>query len=64
MTSKVQMIVNGESYVLEYKLTNKEGFETSGAVRGAKVGQGFLEVYVPQDAVLTVTEKYDPLPTD
>jgi uncharacterized protein YbjQ (UPF0145 family) len=42
MTSKVQMIVNGESYVLEYKLTNKEGFETSGAVRGAKVGQGFF----------------------
>jgi hypothetical protein len=65
MTTKVQIVVNGPFYVVDYEAHNKDGvLVAKGEVRGALQGQGFQEVYLGQDCTFTAVERYRPLPQD
>lgn len=66
MTSKVQIVVNGPSYVGKFTKKNKDGqVVATGEVRGHPGNaQGFLEIYVAQDETIEVTEVYEPVPVE
>lgn len=61
MTSKVQLICNGPSYVIYYTKRNaKREVIAQGQVRGGTFAQSFTEIYLGQDETLEATELYEP----